>query len=67
MGDFEYLYLVQQIASGGQTAEARRAAAVLDRCRAVVHTHDRLRDYLRNPRTLYRLRNSLAEVVAIKE
>jgi hypothetical protein len=46
---------------------ARRSAALLDKCRAAVYTHDRRRDYLRDPRTLYRLRNSLAEVVAIKE
>lgn len=66
MEDFEYLHLVQQIA-GGKTAEARRAAVVLHKCRAVVYTHDRLRDYLRDPQTLYRLRNELAEVLAHKQ
>ncbi len=63
MEDFEYLYLVQQIA-GGKTANARRAAAVLEKCRAVVYTHDRLREYLRDPKRLYRLREELARVVA---
>jgi hypothetical protein len=82
MEDFEYLYLVQQIASGRFVVrhesavlhdatnvayyepQSRRAAAVLDKCRAVVYTHDRLRDYLRDPRRLYRLRNELAEVLS---
>jgi hypothetical protein len=49
--------------SPGLTAAARRAAAVLDKYRAVVYTHARLRDYLRDPRTLYWLRHDLAEVV----
>jgi hypothetical protein len=41
-----------------------RATRVLDECRAVVQAGDRLRDYLRGPATLYRLRASLVGDIA---
>jgi hypothetical protein len=67
MEDLEYLSLVASQFTGsrsGETVEARRAAELLDRCRAVVYTHDRLRDYLRDPQKLYQLRHELGELLA---